>query len=463
VISALADPGSFRDPSGRVFQVAGKIYRVLTAEAAESFCAARDCGLIDSLVTRGMLLPAIGSDGAALGEHAARAAMVLEHPRVPFISYPYEWSFAAHRRAALLHLDLHTAALERGFTLSDATAYNVQFIGARPVFIDHLSLRPYRDGEIWAGHRQFCMQFLNPLLLRARRGVAPNAWFRGALEGVEPEALAPLLSWRDRLSWTVLSHVVLQVALQRRAARPDAVATRRLKAARLPRASFKAMLAGLRSAIAAMRPAGAPTTWGKYAISHSYSDADMTLKRAFVADMVDKVRPRQLWDLGCNTGDFAALALESGAEYVVGFDFDHDALDGAFARAERDGLAFQPLWLDAANPSPDQGWAQQERGGLQTRAGADALLALALVHHIAIGRNVPLDRAVGWLIGIAPTGIIEFPPRGDPMVEQLLALRQDVFRDFTTDAFFAAVNACARIVRSETTSAGRHLVWYDRG
>jgi ribosomal protein L11 methylase PrmA len=463
VTSAIADPGSFRDPSGTVFQSDGKIYRTVAAAAAAAFQAARESGLIEALVERGMLLPATDADGRALGAQAAGAALVLEHPRLPFVSYPYEWGFAAHRRAALLHLDLHLAALERGFTLSDATAYNVQFIGARPVFIDHLSLRPYRDGEIWAGHRQFCMQFLNPLLLRARRGVAANAWFRGALEGIEPEALAPMLSTRDKLSWTVLSHVTLQASLQRRAGRQDAAATRRLKSTRLPLTSFKGMLAGLRTAIARLRPAGAPTTWGDYTSTHSYSDADMEVKRRFVAEMVAKVKPKQLWDIGCNTGDFSALALKSGAGYVVGFDFDHDALDKGFARAEAEKLPFQALWLDAANPSPDQGWAQHERRGLQARAEADALLALALVHHIAIGRNVPLERAIGWLIGLAPTGIIEFPPRSDPMVERLLALREDIFQGFTEEAFLAAISARARVVRSEATSAGRRLVWYDRG
>jgi len=463
VTEAVADPGSFRDPSGTVFAVGGRIFRSIAAGALENFRAAQESGLIDALVERGMLLAATPTDGAILGAHAAGAGLVVEHPRLPFVSYPYEWGFAAHRRAALLHLDLHMAALERGFTLSDATAYNVQYIGPRPVFIDHLSFRPYRHGEIWAGHRQFCMQFLNPLLLRARLGVAPNAWFRGALEGIEPEALAPMMSWRDKLSWTVLSHVVLQAAFQRRAGNTKARVTQRIKKAQLPLAAFKAMLTGLRRAIARLRPAGAPTTWADYAVGHGFSAADMDAKRAFVADMIGKVRPRQLWDVGCNTGDFAVLALESGASYVVGFDADHDALDQAFTRSESNGLAFQALWLDAANPSPDQGWAQRERRSLAARAGADALLALALLHHIAIGRNVPLDRAIAWLIGLAPAGIIEFVPRADPMVQRLLALREDVFQGFTEDRFLAAISGCARVVRSEALPGGRRLVWYDRG
>ena len=179
------------------------------------------------------------------------AAYLLEHERLPFVSYPYEWSFSQLRSAGLFQLDLLLDALEAGFTLSDATAYNIQFVGSEPRFIDHLSIQPYRDGAIWVGHRQFCMQFLNPLVLWSRLGVAPNAWFRGSLEGIAPEELAPLLRWRDKLSLTLASHVVAQAAAQRRTtAAPVAKGTPRA----LPRNAFKAMLLQLRSYIAGLRP-----------------------------------------------------------------------------------------------------------------------------------------------------------------------------------------------------------------
>jgi ribosomal protein L11 methylase PrmA len=461
VTFAERDPGSFRDPGGAVFRVGDRILRAVAPDAAKAYREASTTGLIHALVERGHLLPAAEVEPAALGSDSA-AALVLEHPRLPFVSYPYEWSFAAHRSAALLHLDLHLEAFERGFTLADATAYNVQFIGARPVFIDHLSLRPYRDGEIWSGHRQFCMQFLNPLLLRAYRGIAPNAWFRGALEGIEPEDLSRLLPWRNKLSFTVFSHVVMQSVFQRRSRVLDETRTRKLRAAKLPPASHRAMLISLRSAIARLRPLDRMTVWSRYATDNGYSGADSESKRKFVAEMITAVRPRLVWDIGCNTGDYADLALKSGAGYVVGFDFDHGALDQAFTRAESEGLAFQALWLDAANPSPSQGWAQRERRGFAERAEADALLGLAFIHHLTIGRNVPLDQALAWLIGLAPIGIIEFPPRSDPMVQRLLALRADIFQDFTEANFLAIVSAHARTVRSEVLSSGRRLVWYDR-
>lgn len=460
---AVRDSGSFRDPSGHVYECDGRILRSVNPVAADSYRALRDSGMLEALSAQGLLLPAVERDPASVMLSDASPEYLLEHPRVPFISYPYEWCFAAHRAAALLHLDLHLAALRGGFTLSDASAYNVQFQGPRPVFIDLLSLRPYRPGEIWAGHRQFCMQFLNPLLLEAKLGINPQAWFRGQPEGIDPVDLAKLLRWRHLLSFTVLAHVVLQARFQAKSVTIDQRTTASLKRAQLPAVAFKNMLLSLRSYIAGLnRPAGR-TVWADYAGNTSYSAQEADQKRRLVAEMVAVVKPATLIDLGCNTGDYAALALANGAESVIGFDFDLGALDQAFARAKREKLNFLPLWLDAANPSPDQGWGQRERKGFASRAKADALLALALIHHLIIGRNIPMVDAVDWLIDMAPQGIIEFVPKGDPMVRRLLALREDIFSDYDEAAFRAAIERRAQIRRLETLSeGGRLLVWYER-
>ena len=460
--TARPDPGSFRDPGSCVFLAGDRVLRAVMEASAPAYRMARDAGLYDSLARQDLLLPARERPAGELLEHADAVVHALEHPRIPFVSYPYEWSFAAHRQAALLHLDLHLAALEAGFTLSDATAYNVQFQGTRPIFIDHLSLRPYREGEIRTGHRQFCMQFLNPLLFWSLLKVPPNAWFRGHLEGIAPEEIAPLLPFRGKLSWTVLSHVVAQASLQRRAV-GRRQATARLRSARLPCQAFVGLLRGLRAYIARLAPPGGRTVWGDYATANGYSGAEAAAKRAFVQEMVEAARPRLLFDLGCNSGDYSEAALDAGATNVVGFDYDHAALDRAFERFRHADRPFLPLWLDAANPSPSQGWAQRERQGLSERSRADALIALAFIHHIVIGRNVPLGMALDWLTGLAPIGILEFPPKSDPMVRRLLALRDDIFPDYTEAAFVEALGARARIVRSRHLSEnGRLLVWYDR-
>ncbi len=460
MIAAEPDPGSFRDPGSRVYVDRQRILRAVMTRSAPAYEAARDAALYETLTAQGYLLP---SREIPTGEGLAEAAYTLEHPRIPFISYPYEWSFALHRAAALLHLDLHLAALDAGFTLSDATAYNVQFRGAEPVFIDHLSLRPYVEGEIWTGHRQFCMQFLNPLLFWNKLRIPPNAWFRGSLEGITPEETSAVLPLSAKLSWTVMTNVSAQAALQRRQIGTSADNNARLRQAKLPRTAFRGMLSGLRSYIAGMKAPTGKTVWANYANTTSYTGGEAGTKRSFVQEMTAATRPSLLFDLGCNTGDYSEAALQAGAAAVVGFDFDHATLDQAFTRFRSAGQSFLPLWMDAANPSPSQGWAESERRGLQARAGADALIALAFIHHIVIGRNVPLDMAVDWLVGLAPTGIIEFPSKDDPMVQRLLALREDIFSDYTGEAFLAAIGVRSRIVKTILLPEnGRMLVWYER-
>lgn len=459
-----AEPASFRDPSGHVYEQDGRIFRTIADRAAADYGFVRRTGALDRLVERGWIVGATEVDRNLLGPIGAAARHVVEHPRLPFVSYPYEWPFAALKAAALLHLDCQIDLLAHDIVLSDASAYNVQFVGARPVFIDLLSLRQYREGEYWTGYRQFCEQFLNPLLLRARLGIAHHAWYRGSPEGIPTEALARLLPWRDRLSWRALTHVFLHARLQRNADAAVVEDARRVKARALPRPALAGMLRGLRNWIAGLEPADrGRTVWADYAATHTYATEEAAAKRRFVAEFAAAVRPRMLWDLGCNTGTYAEVALEAGAGHAVGFDADTMALDQAFARAAAGGLRLLPLYQDAADPSPDQGWRLRERRGLSRRAAPDALIALALAHHLAIGRNVPLGEVVDWLVGLAPHGVIEFVPKDDPTVQRMLSLREDVFDDYGEPGFRAALARNARVVREEAVSAtGRTLYWYDR-
>ncbi|HEY9549729.1 MAG TPA: class I SAM-dependent methyltransferase [Kiloniellaceae bacterium] len=463
-MSVQVDPGSFRDPSGHVYHLQDRVYRTINPAAAAHYETARDSGCLAALVERGLLIASQEVDKAVLGAQGAGATYVVEHPKIAFVSYPYEWSFSLLKAAALLHLDLHLAALEHGMTLSDASAYNVQFLGPRPLFVDLLSLRRYREGEFWDGHSQFCHQFLNPLLLRALLGVPHNAWYRGALEGITTSELARLLPLRRKLSWNVFSQVVLQAKMQNLARGKSRSELAGTKQKRLPRSAFRNMLQQLRGWIARLEPLDREkSVWNDYAEANTYKSEEAQAKRRFVADFAAATKPGLLIDLGCNTGAYSEAALEGGARRVIGFDFDQGALDQAFARAEQNKLDFLPLHLDAANPSPDQGWRQQERAGFAGRMRADAIVALAFEHHLAIGRNLPLDQVVDWLIGLAPSGVIEFVQKTDSTVQQMLALREDIFAGYTEPAFTAAIEKRARIVRSETISGeGRCLFWYDR-
>ena len=464
MIRPLADAGSFRDRSGKIYHAGSDVFRSVSRRAAEDYEHALKSGLLEKLMAEGKLVATQEVDQRVLSEAGIETAMVLRHQRIPFISYPYEWPFSLLKSAALLHLDIHMEALKHGITLSDASAYNVQFRGIEPVFIDVLSFRRYREGEAWAGHRQFCEQFLNPLLLRAIFGIAHNDWYRGRLEGIGTQELADLMPWWRNLSFNLLTHVTLQARLQRTAAADKGASMRRAMHTKLSKHAHAAILDQLRRWIGDLRPPkSAATTWQHYAEQTTYGQEERQTKSRFIAAFCRKARPELLWDIGCNTGEYADVALSSGARRVVGFDYDQGALERAIARAKAERLDFLPLYQDGANPSPGQGWMGRERRSTQERGGADALIALAFEHHLAIGRNVPLDQLVAWLVTLAPKGIIEFVQKSDPTVQQLLALREDIFCDYDSARFEAALKSQARIVAVEQVSAqGRTLYSFER-
>lgn len=457
--------GSFRDAAGRVYDHEGRIFRTVTHAGKGAFDITRATGFLDKLVSDGRLVPFKVVDDQEILARFPEAEYVLEHPRIALVSHPYEWSFGQLQAAALLHLDLALDALEADVTLSDATAYNVQFEGHRPIFIDHLSFRLYREGEFWAAHRQFCEQFLNPLLMRAVIGLPFNAWFRGALEGIPTDQIARLLPTKSRLSLRMNAHVFLPARYQR-GTQSDAVRENLGPSGGrgLPRRGYEGLLRQLRNWIAGLQPKDAdPSVWSDYAADNTYSNEEQNQKKEVVAEFAAARRPNLMIDLGCNSGFFAETAIAAGANSVVGFDFDPDALDQAYQRSVQRKLPFLPLFLDAANPSPAQGWLQAERPGFSERAMGDAVSALAFIHHLAIAKNTPLEQLVEWIVARAPVGLIEFVPKSDPTVKAMLRLREDIFTGYSEEAFENALTRCARIVKRTSVSAsGRSIYEFER-
>lgn len=456
--------GSFRDPNGRVFEHQGLIYRTISKAAIDNFNTVVESGLYDELVRDELL---VGWSKAEKNDFNLEdnIALVIEQEKVPFVSYPYEWSFAALKSAALCHLDIQMRALDRNIVLIDATAYNIMFVGVKPIFIDYLSFRPYSDGEFWLGHQQFCEQFLNPLIMSARLKINPNAWYRGNLEGITSQDLAKLLGFRGWFNGTTLINTMLPSFFERRAEakKSNAETVQMIQSRKLAKSAYRGMLERLHVGISKLSLPTNATVWQDYANNTSYSSEETTKKMSMVARFTNKTKPNMLWDIGCNSGRYSKLAVENNAAYVIGLEFDTGALEAAYAMSNREQLPFTPLLMNAVNPSPALGWNERERHSLKDRADADAIIALAVIHHICIGRNIPLADAVNWLVDLAPNGLIEFVPKQDPMVQELLSLREDVFPDYTYDVFCAALSERAEIKESEIINThGRRLVWFSR-
>lgn len=434
---------SFRDPSGFMYAADDELYRQVNRSYAPHFDALIASGLYEALVGRGWLVRHDEVDRPA-GPDAYRT---LRPEPIPYISFPYEWCFSQLRDAALLTLDIQRVSLEHGMGLKDASAYNVQFVGSRPIFIDTLSFETYRDGAPWVAYRQFCQHFLGPLALMARLDGRTRHLLRHYIDGLPLDLVSRMLPATTKLRYGLLAHLHLHAGSQRRHqndARDHAV-----KIPALPKSRLLALIESLRATVRTCAPPARPTEWGEYYQETNYSTDAMHAKETLVVEMLEAVAsPAGLvHDLGANTGRFSRLAAGS-ARYVVAHDLDDAAVEAHYLRNREDGVdRVLPLLLDLTSPSPALGWALQERGSFIDRASGGAVLALALVHHLAISNNVPLPRLADFFGRVAQALVIEFVPKDDSQVRRLLATREDVFPDYTREAFEAAFSGPFEIRR----------------
>ena len=457
VISSISglEPGSFRDPDSRIFTADGRVFRLLSEQGLADWRNLTSSGLFQELVQDGKLVGTREVDGLADVPEALHGgvAAVLEHDVIPFVSYPYEWTFGMLRDAALLQLGLLRRSLEAGMILKDSSPYNVQWRGAQPVFIDVGSFEQLREGEPWAGYRQFCLLFLYPLMLQAWKDVPFQPWLRGSLEGITPHEMRRLLSARDLLRRGVLSHVVLHDRLERRYEEKEADLKGELRKAGFRKELILANIRGLERLIGRLRWEPGRSTWSEYGPQTTYTSDDAERKARFVADAVAEARPRLVWDLGCNDGRHSRIAAQT-AEHVVAMDADSLVVDRLYrALADEKESRILPLTVDVTDPSPALGWRGQERRPLLDRGRPDLTLALALIHHVSISGNVPVAEFLDWLHGVTRSLVIEFVSPEDPMAGRLLSRkRPGDHPDYRADWFEQCLAERFEIVRSEPLS-----------
>ncbi|MCO5314612.1 MAG: hypothetical protein M9938_00380 [Solirubrobacterales bacterium] len=467
---ANAEPGSFRDRDSRVVVAGDAIYRALSPEGTEDWEALAATPLLDSLVNAGDVIATSEVDAARLEEIGSATGTdllptgverVLEHERIPFISYPYEWTFSMLQDAATLQLDLGIAAIENGLNLKDATPYNVQFRGAKPVFIDVGSFEKLPEGEPWVGYRQFCMLYLYPLLFQAHKDLPFHPWMRGSIDGIEPIDAIKVFSLLDRFRKGVFMHTSLHARLDRRANKsgPGEAAANAKKRETKPEQN-KAMMASLKRLVSKLRWKAGETSWSGYRADNTYSDQDDQAKQTFVAKVAEAKKPGLTWDMGCNDGAYSRIAAES-SDLVIAFDFDHATVEALYRSLREEGNdKILPLVSNLADPSPALGWRGLERQTLSDRGAPDLMLALALIHHVSISANIPIADFLQWARDLGTTLLIEFPKRTDPMVEALLANKHDGANpDYDLDNFERELERRFTVEQREELPSGDRVLF----
>ena len=451
-----AEPGSFRDRQSRVYYDGGEVLRSLSREgladwealaASETYTRFREAGRL------------VLTELVAEGDFEEGWSGLLRHERIPFVTYPYEWTFGMLKDAALLSLDLMLGAVDDGLILKDGTPYNVQWRGSTPVFIDVGSFTRLREGEPWPGYRQFCMQFLYPLFLQAHRGLPFNPWLRGSLEGIEPRACRRLLSLRDFFRRGVISHVVLHERLERRYGSRGGETGTELAAAGFGTELIRANITRLRRLVSRLEPRESASPWTDYMLDNTYGPAEAGRKEEFVSAAAASLQPQLVWDLGCNDGHYSRVVAEHAA-YTVALDADERTVDRLYrSLAAREEESILPLVVDVADPSPALGWRNAERRTLSERGGPDLILCLALVHHLAITRNIPLESFLDWLRSMGAAVLIEFPDEADPMVGVLRAAKRDGHPEYTRATFERLLSEKFSVERTAEIGETRSLVF----
>lgn len=423
--------GSFRDPSGFLFQEDGVLYRQINRVFAESFDAFCTSGLYDKLVSKGLIIPHERTQ--EVSPRTKEAHCIIKPERVGFISYPFEWSFSQFKDAAIATLEIQKIAMQSGFTLKDASAYNIQFHNGRAVLIDTLSFEPYTPGKPWVGYRQFCQHFLAPLALMSYRDIRMGKLCRNFIDGIPLDLASKLLPRRTKFRFGLLMHLHMHAKSQTRYA--DSKKSQAVSKAKISRNAVLAIIDNLQNIVRKLQWKPPKTEWGEYYDITNYNESAFDAKHRIVSEMIQHRSPSTLWDLGANTGEFSRLASSKGIK-TVAFDIDPVAVEKNYravkSNRETDIL---PLIMDLTNPSPAIGWANDERYSIAQRGPSDMVMGLALIHHLAISNNLPLEKIAKFFAELAPSLIIEFVPKEDSQVQKLLASREDIFPNYNIEGF----------------------------
>jgi ribosomal protein L11 methylase PrmA len=448
---------SFRDPSGFLFVRDGTLYRQVNQSYRKDYDLLMQSGLYERLVKARQLIPHQEVDlTPAVPEIAYR---ILLPERVPFISYPYEWSFSQLKDAALLTLSIQLTALELGLSLKDASAYNVQFHQGRPVLIDSLSFEAYQEGKPWVAYRQFCQHFLAPLALMAYRDVRLNQLLRVYIDGVPLDLASSLLPMRTRYQLGLAAHIHLHASAQKKYSDAPEQAKTQTQGRSINKNGLVGLITSLKNVVEGLKWMPQGTEWGDYYDATNYSRAAFDQKAAIVKQFLEKTQPKQVWDLGANTGVFSRIATQLGA-MTVSSDIDPAAVEKNYLEMrknkEKDLL---PIVLDLTNPSPGIGWQNEERDSFVQRGPVDTVMALALVHHLAISNNVPLEDLAAFFAQLGRWLIVEFIPKEDSQVQRLLMTREDIFPAYQQAGFEAAFETCFTIHDCVPVEGSKRLMY----
>ena len=433
---------SFRDRSGFLFYYENEIYRIINFSYKKQYEKFMNSELYQKLEEKNLIITHSEIENLDIDCDYYK---IIKPEKIPFISYPYEWSFSQLKDAALLTLRIQKAAMKYGMTLKDGSAFNIQFHNGHPIFIDTLSFEIYEEGQIWKPYKQFCQHFLAPLALISKKDVRLNLLSKTFIDGIPIDLAAKLLPKTTFGNFGLMAHIHAHAKSQKHYEDKDA----KIKQKTLSKRSFEGLIESLKSSIEKMTWNVDSTEWGDYYSDTNYTEKSFEEKKQFISLAIDQVKPKLVWDMGANTGVFSRLASTKGIN-TISYDIDPLAVEKNYLSSSQNSEQnILPLILDLTNPSSGIGWNHDERMSIIQRGPADMVFALALVHHLAISNNVPLNKIAEFFSQISKFLIIEFVPKSDSQVKRLLLTREDIFENYDEKNFEIEFSKFFKIINSK--------------
>ncbi len=450
------DPSSFRDPSGTIFFKEGEIFRQINLEYKEHYEFLMDSGLYQKLIDLKLLIP--HEEVKITPYDEKNIYKIIKPEKIPFISYPYEWSFSQFKQAALTTLEIQKNAIKHGMILKDCSAYNIQFFEGKSVLVDSLSFEKYEEGQLWKGYKQFCEHFLAPLSLMSHKDIRLGQLLRIHLDGIPLDLTSSILPVKTKISFHLLSHIHAHAKSQKHYEDKDI----KIKERKLGKNSLVGLVESLYSAIKKMKWELKKTEWGTYYSDTNYSEVAFLEKNKIINELLEKIQPKEVWDVGGNVGIFSRLASNIGINTVC-FDIDPVAIEKNFLEViDKNEKKILPLLLDLTNPTPGIGWENQERTSFINRGPTDTVFALAIIHHLAISNNLPLEKIGKFFSEICENLIIEFVPKEDSQVQRLLRTRKDIFGSYNLEEFKQVFGKMFEFVESFNIQNSKRTLHYLR-
>lgn len=434
---------SFRDPSGYVFEEEGKIYRQINEPYYETYDFFMKSGLYEELLKKELIIP-----------HKELDFHVIK-PNITFISYPYEWSFSQLKDAALATLKIQQTSLKFGMSLKDASAYNIQFYNGKPVLIDTLSFEKYNEGSMWVAYKQYCQHFLAPLALMSYVDLRLSSLLKNYIDGVPLDLAAEILPFRAKFNLGIYLNIFVHAKSQIKH-QSDARGVQ----GSITKFQLEAFVDSLISCTSKLKPKIQSTEWENYYTFTNYDDKSFEQKKILVSKFIEQINPQKVWDLGGNIGIFSRIASDKDID-TVSFDIDPLAIEKSYLTLKDEGeKKILPLILDLTNPSPSIGFANEERDNIVLRAkNIDCIMALAIIHHLAISNNLPLEKVAEYFSRMSKNLIIEFVPKEDSQVQIFLATREDIFPNYNVEGFEQAFSDYYNIKEKQPIEGTQRILY----